>query len=237
MKPELHLPDLPEVEVALGADAPAEPSWRAQTPWPARLRMAISSYLPILLMTLLALATWWLVQNSPQRPEARTQAAPRHEPDYRMDRFVAQRYDKDGRLVLRIEGDRLFHYPDTDEVEIETVHLRAWSAEGRETIATAQRAIAAGDSSQVRLLGRAVVTSDVGRDEPMIVRGELLQVFPKLRRVQSDQPVVVVQGASQLRADGGIRYDDATQIALLHGKITSLFEPALVRSPAASGAR
>ena len=66
MSVELHLPDLPEVPISLGPAADAPP--RAPTPWHLRLRDALSSYLPLLLMTLLALATWWLVQNSP-RPE------------------------------------------------------------------------------------------------------------------------------------------------------------------------
>ena len=86
MKPELHLPDLPQVEVAIGPSDAFQP---VRVSWPVRLRFVVSSYLPILLMALLALATWWLVQNTPQRPPAAPEAAPRHEPDYEMEHFLS----------------------------------------------------------------------------------------------------------------------------------------------------
>ncbi|MDY0106413.1 MAG: LPS export ABC transporter periplasmic protein LptC, partial [Giesbergeria sp.] len=41
-----------------------------------------SLYLPVLLMGLLALGTWWLVRNAPQVQVPRPASAPRHEPDY-----------------------------------------------------------------------------------------------------------------------------------------------------------
>jgi lipopolysaccharide export system protein LptC len=66
MAVELHLPDLPEVPLALGPRQAAPPPPRAALA-PA-LRDALSTYLPLLLMALLALATWWLVKNTPRPP-------------------------------------------------------------------------------------------------------------------------------------------------------------------------
>ena len=61
MKPvELHLPDLPEVPLALtlpGQPAPAGAAPRRAMPWHLRLGEALGSYLPLLLMALLALAS------------------------------------------------------------------------------------------------------------------------------------------------------------------------------------
>ena len=77
MSVELHLPDLPEIPVTLGPlRRRAAP--RLPTPWHVRLRDAISSYLPLLLMALLALFTWWLVKNTPRacRPGRPTAASP-----------------------------------------------------------------------------------------------------------------------------------------------------------------
>ena len=45
-------------------------------PWHWRLRQAISAYLPLLLMAMLALGTWWLVQNTPSPEAPREAAAP-----------------------------------------------------------------------------------------------------------------------------------------------------------------
>src|SRR5262245_34750675 len=74
--PELHLPDLPEVEVSLGAAPPVKPRAGLRM----RLRELLGAYLPLLLMALLALGTWWLVKNTP-RPMAGGEGVPlRHDP-------------------------------------------------------------------------------------------------------------------------------------------------------------
>ena len=72
-RPELHLPDLPEVSVQLGlpalsasAAAVAGQPARAPQAWSYRLLQGLSSYLPLLLMALLAVGTWWLVRNTPE---------------------------------------------------------------------------------------------------------------------------------------------------------------------------
>ncbi len=238
LKPELHLPDLPEL--ALGGVADGEPvaepvdtrQW-PRAPWPVRLRSVVSAYLPILLMLALALATWWLVQNTPKPVAAVERGAPRHEPDYEMQGFVGQRYDNAGRLILRVEGQRLRHFPDTDEVEIDTINLHAWAPDGRETIATARRGIASGDSSEFRLMGGAQVVSEVGHPEEMTVRGEFLQVFRADRRVYSNQPVTIEQGTSVMRAQG-VDYHHDTRIAQLAGRVSGRFAPTLVRPASAA---
>ncbi|MBX9835689.1 MAG: LPS export ABC transporter periplasmic protein LptC, partial [Burkholderiaceae bacterium] len=44
-------------------------------------------YLPVILMGLLALGTWWLVRNTPQAAAPTAAVAPKHEPDYFMSDF------------------------------------------------------------------------------------------------------------------------------------------------------
>jgi len=155
MSVELHLPDLPEVPISLGS---APGAARVSRPWPLRVRDALSAYLPLLLMALLALATWWLVKNSPQAPALTTERPVSQDPDYTMTTFSMDRFDATGRLKARIEGDVLRHYPATDRIEIDDVQIRAFAADGRVTLASAARAIGNGDGSEVQLLGGAEVT-------------------------------------------------------------------------------
>ncbi len=237
MKPELHLPDLPEVAVALGRDgaavvAPPDRIW-PRAPWHLRLLGLLSAYLPILLMMLLAAATWWLVENSP-KPTVDVDKGPlRHEPDYEMSGFIAQRFDERGQLVLRVEGDQMRHFPDTDEIEVDTVRLQSYAPDGRQTRATARRGLAKGDATEFRLLGAAEVVSDMPQQETMTVRGEFLQISTKPNRVFSDQPVVVQQGRSTLRGQG-LDYNHATGIARLTGRVQATMAPVQAR-PGAAG--
>ena len=222
MSVELHLPDLPEVPISLGPARGAAP--RVSMPWHLRLHDVLSTYLPLLLMTLLALATWWLVKNSP-RPEAPAQQRPvSSEPDYTMTQFALERFDASGRLKLRIEGATLRHFPATDRIEIDSAQIRAFAPDGRVTLATAQRALANGDGSEVQLLGGAEVTAPDASGMQLVMRGEFLHAFLVLERVKTHLPVFVRQGGTELRA-GGLAYDNATRLLELKGPIRAVLAP------------
>lgn len=231
MTVELHLPDLPEVPISLGP--PRGRAVRPALPWHARLRQTLSSYLPLVLMALLALATWWLVNHSP-RPQAEAVPAPvSTEPDYTMTGFALERFDAGGRLKLRIEGAVLRHFPVNDRIEIEDAQIRAYAPDGRVTLATARRALANGDGSEVQLQGGAEVTAADASGVPLVIRGEFLHAFLVTERVRTHLPVYVRQGGTELRA-GGLSYDHATRRLELKGPIRTTLAP---RAPAASGER
>jgi len=205
--PELHLPDLPEVEVSLGA-APQRPL-RARGVGP-RLRELVGAYLPLLLMLLLALGTWWLVKHTP-RPATGSESAPlRHDPDYEMRDFAITRFAPDGRATVHIEGVRLRHYPDTDRIDIDSARLQATAPDGRVTTARAARALSNGDGSEWQLSGDARVVAQLPSGPPLEVDSEFLHVFVPTERIRSHRPVIVRQGNDEIHA-GGI---DADNLAL-----------------------
>jgi lipopolysaccharide export system protein LptC len=222
MSVELHLPDLPEVPISLGqADGSV---LRADMPWHLRARAVISAYLPLLLMTLLALAAWWLVKNSP-RPLVPSEARPvSAAPDYTMTRFALERFDPAGRLKLRIEGEQLRHFPSTDRIEIEGAVIRAIAPDGRVTLAHAQRAIGNGDGSEVQLLGGAEVTSEREAAGTLVMRSEFLHAFFVTERVRSHLPVQVQMGSTELHASG-LDYDHGARRLELQGPLRATMAP------------
>ena len=211
--------------------APAEPPQRAgsRPSWPARGIALLSAYLPVLLMGLLAAGTWWLVKNTPVFDVARAPAAPRHEPDYTMTRFSVQRFGPAAGLQARIEGDRMRHYPDDDTLEIDNVRIRAVTPDGRVTLASATRALANGDGSEVQLLGGAhVVREAAEKDQEIHFRGEFLHAFLTTERVRSHLPVTVTRGATQVRADA-VEYDHLAGVIRFSGHMRGIFEPRTAR--------
>lgn len=178
----------------------------------------LSSYLPLILMALLALGTWWLVKNTPLFEPRGPAAAPRHEPDYSMTQFSVQRFYPGGELRARIEGVELRHYPDTDTTEIDNVKMRGIAANGRVTVSTARRAVTNSDISQVQLIGGAHVVSEATPTDPAAeFRGEFLDVYVTTERVRSHLPVIVTRGRDELRADG-MEYDNLAQDLRLQGR-------------------
>jgi lipopolysaccharide export system protein LptC len=222
---ELHLPDLPEVPLSLGpVVAPAGTEPRRAMPWHLRLRETLSAYLPILLMAALALATWWLVKNSPKPPGEVAPRAVSAEPDYTMSGFALERFAPDGRLMLRIEGAQMRHYPATDRIEIDGAQIQAWSPAGRLTRASAARAVGTGDGSELQLLGGAEVVGEDAAGVPLLMRSEFLHAFFIDERVESDRPVLVRHGATELRA-AGLLYAHASQRLELKGPLKVTLTP------------
>lgn len=232
MTAELHLPDLPEVPVAIGhagSPAPGEgPVRQRREALGVRLRGLVITYLPLLVLSTLAGLTWWLARNSPKPVAERGAQAQRHEPDYTARRVLLQRFDAQGRLVAQVEGEQVRHYPATDEIEVDTVLLSTSANDGRRTRATARQAVAAGDNSRYSLEGGARVVSTGADGHSVEIEGEHLLVLAKARRIRADKPVVVRQGGSALSADA-MEFDEATQRVTLRGRVRAHLRPGELR--------
>lgn len=215
-------------------------------PWYHRALSALSAYLPLMLMALLALATWWLVKNTPTTPGAKPAAVLRHVPDYTMRQFVVQRFAADGSLRLQIEGDEARHYPDTDTLEIDRARIRSIAPDARVTLASAQKAVSNGDASEVQLTGQAhvvreAITIDGKRQEAIDFKGEFLHAFLLTEQVKSHLPVTITRGTLKMQGDS-MTYDNLSRIAQLKGRTKATFgttgtAPAAAASAAVPAAR
>jgi len=209
----------------LAPAAPAPHGPPAGPPLSARLIEHASSYLPLLLMALLALGTWWLVKNTPNAEPPRSVAPPRHEPDYLMSHFLVRRFEADGVMRAQIEGDTMRHYPDTDTLEIDNPRIRAIGEDGRVTTAQARMALANGDGTEVQLRGGAQVVRE-GRagEAPIQFRGEFLHASLDTEKVRSHLPVVVTRGGTEVHGQT-LAYDNLARVAHLTGRVTASFPP------------
>lgn len=211
----------------LGPPTPAPSAVKASLHW--RLFDLLSTYLPLVLMSLLALGTWWLANNSPLAGPGRVAAPIRHEADYTMQKFTVQRFTAEGPIKAQIEGEELRHFPDTDTLEIDQVRLRSIAPDGRVTLATARRALSNGDGSEVQLMGGArVVRESTATEEAIEFRGEFLQAYLNAERVKSHLPVTLVRGKTEIRADS-MDYDNLERVVNLKGKVKAVFPPSPLR--------
>ena len=186
-------------------------------------------YLPVILMGIIALGTYWLARNSPVLEAAQVQEKPTHEPDSIMRRFSVKNFDPNGRLKSELLGTEARHYPDTDTIEIDQPRMRMVSEQGEVTLATAKLAVSNGDGSEVQLFDNAVVTrepfSAAGRATPrMEFRGEYLHVYVNKERVTSNKPVELTRGDDRLAGDHLV-FDNATQVLEMNGRVRGLLMP------------
>ena len=190
----------------------------------------LTIYLPIILMGLLAMGTYWLARNTPTftgPPGA--QRPPTHEPDYFLRGFSVKSFDPKGRLKTEIQGTEARHFPDTDTMEVDMPRIRSYDEKGSETVATAQRGISNADGSEVQLIGNAVVTRQgkdaQGRPLPKLeLRGEFLHAFANVERIRSHKPVTIVRGGDVFQADS-LDYDNLDRVLQLQGRVRGTLQP------------
>jgi lipopolysaccharide export system protein LptC len=169
----------------------------------------LTIYLPVLLMGLLALASYWLLRATPGVPDERPPAPVTSEPDYFMRRFSVKVFDANGTLKNEVFGAEARHRPDSNTMEIDDARIRAISnAEQTEFVLE-------GDAVVVRGAGRAADGSALPRLE---FRGELLRVYTDPQRLVSERPVLLLRGNDRLQADS-LDYRAADNEALLRGRV------------------
>jgi lipopolysaccharide export system protein LptC len=206
------------------------PSWRNTLDRLSRAWERTAIYIPVLLMGLLALGTYWLVRNTPEALPPDGQRAISAEPDYYMRKFGIKTFDDAGQLKSDVSGSELRHYPDTDTLEIDKALIRSYSIEGRLTTSTGDRALSNGDGSEVQLIGNARVVRDAsvgpdGSEVPRLeFRGEFLHVFVNEERVKSHLPVVIKRGADEFEGDT-FAYDNMDRVADLKGRVKGILVP------------
>ncbi|GAB1385357.1 LPS export ABC transporter periplasmic protein LptC [Melaminivora sp.] len=184
----------------------------------------LSLYLPVLLLGLLALGTWWLVRNAPQPVQPAVVQPVRHFPDYYMRDFSVKTFQADGRLASQLQGALMFHFPDTDTLEIEQPRMRNLGADGSVTTGRANRAVSNGDGSEVQLFGQAsVVREPLARPgnaaAPRLeFAGEFLHAWTREERVRSNRPVTLRRGGDTFTGDS-LEYDHLAQVLELRGRV------------------
>ncbi|MFI5447778.1 LPS export ABC transporter periplasmic protein LptC [Polaromonas sp. UC242_47] len=214
----------------LGATAGVLPNWHQLLDKISRGWERTAIYIPVLLMGLLALGTYWLVRNTPDALVPEGSKAVSAEPDYYMRQFGIKTFDETGQLKSDVSGIEMRHYPETDTVEIDKALIRSYNVEGRLTTSTGNRALTNGDGSEVQLIGNAHVVREAyqdpdGKEVPRLeFRGEFLHVFVNEERVKSHLPVVITRGRDQFAGDN-FAYNNLDRVADLKGRVKGLLVP------------
>jgi lipopolysaccharide export system protein LptC len=190
----------------------------------------LTIYLPVILMGLLALGTYWLARNTPSFAPAAAPRPPRHEADYFLRNFSVKSFDADGRLQTEMQGVEARHYPDTDTTEIDLPRIRSYNAQGTLIVATAKKAISNADASQVQLIGDAVVrrtprpAPGASPAPPLEIRGEFLHAYLDAERVESDKPVTLARGGNVFHGDS-MEFDNLERTLELRGRVRGTLQP------------
>jgi lipopolysaccharide export system protein LptC len=187
-------------------------------------------YLPLFCMAILALGTYWMVRSAPPLATPSAPRALRHDPDYFMEGFAVKTFDAGGQLRSEVMGDKVRHYPDTQWLEIDGIHIRSFDAKGTLTTASADLGLTNEDGSEVQLMGNARVareaTATIGEKPapPMQYRSEFLHAYMNTERLKSHKPVELQRGQDHFTADR-MDFDNVSQVLQLEGRVHGTLVP------------
>ena len=195
----------------------------------------LSIYLPVMLMGLLALGTYWLVRITPTTSAPEPEQQERQEPDYFMRTFSVKTFNEKGQLQSEVNGIEGRHFPDTDTLEIDQVRMRSFNQDGKVVVATADRALSNSDGSEVQLFGNAIVVREAstdasGRVDPRLeFRSEFLHAYVNTERVKTNQPVVMTRGNDRFTGDA-MDFDNLSRVMNLQGRVRGVLMPGPAKS-------
>jgi lipopolysaccharide export system protein LptC len=167
-----------------------------------RLWRRLSTFLPPLLMVLLAAFSWWVAQEA-MRAKGGAGGAPEppQKPDYFLRDFHTTTFNAQGHLSAQLSGTSMQHLPGDNTVHITAPVLRSQGLQGVVTTAQAQSGISNADGSNVQLLGGAVVRRVVPGAPDLTVHSNFLNIFPNDQRIASNQASTVQRGATVFSGD------------------------------------
>lgn len=185
----------------------------------------VNLYLPVLLMGLLALGSWWLVRSAPRPQPVQQTVLADDQLDYTVEDFSTQQFAADGSLTSQLWGQRARHYLKADILEIDQVRTRSLGPQAVVTTSSAQRGISNGDGTEVQLWGDARVERSYPDGKPtLLLQGQFLHAWPQQERVRSHLPVVLTRGSNRFTGNS-LEYDNVSQVALLKGQVRGLVQP------------
>src|SRR6185437_3082331 len=165
---------------------------------------------PVLLLGALAALTYWLDAQF-QPPPARRDGSSRHDPDLFLQDFKAITFDARGLPRESLSAVRADHFPDDDSAELAEPKL-SLTEPGHPTMTiSADRGTIAGDRDRGDFTGhvrveRAAETQPAKPGEtptgPVTLTTDLLHVFTKEQRAQTDQPVTIEEARGIIRGRG-----------------------------------
>ncbi len=176
-------------------------------------------WIPFVFVALLAGLTYWLLQLSLPAPEASAPLQKAHTPDYFADHFSISVLDPVGTTQYRIKAEKMVHYADNENTEVERPALRAFTPDQPDVTGRAARGVINRDISLVDLYGAARIWRAAGNGEPaMKAASEHFQVLINDDVIQTKEPVKLQRGASRVTAIGMI-YNNTTRVMRLTSQV------------------
>ena len=190
-----------------------------------RLFDRVAATLSMLILVGLGMLSYFLAQQAERLAQSRQPRALTHEPDYFVDRMTLLRANAAGQPSVRVEAERMRHYPDDLTVEFDAPEIVTLTDNRPVIRVTAERGQAPDTGDKAELEGRVrIIRAATAGDPELTVTTDAATVLINDRIVLTSRPVDIVHGPNRL-SGVGMQLDSQSRRLTLDSRVSGTISP------------
>ncbi|WP_114636282.1 LPS export ABC transporter periplasmic protein LptC [Polynucleobacter necessarius] len=204
---------------------------------PQQLKLSIGRTLlrlmPLILMGVLTLATFWLVQKNTPPEKPTIERIRLHEPDYTIKDGVLSALNELGATKYRILGAKVTHYDADASIDILAPRMRLFQADKAPVTVRSDTGHLDGDLTILDLFDNATIFRPAQDATPtqaatlrMLASSNYFKVLINDDIIETNRPVTLQQGMSIMSSTEGGVFNNVEQSMVLTGKVKGRIERA-----------
>lgn len=190
-----------------------------------RLFDRVAAGASMLILVALGVVSYLLAMQADRGGRPPQDAALRHEPDYYVEHLKVLKVNQAGQPSLRLEADRMRHYPDTNTLVFDKPWVLTLDENQPAFTVTADDGVGPDTGSRIDLAGHVVMVRDATPQSARLeARTDAATVLLDDKIVQTDRPVEIDLGPNRL--DGvGMRLDGQTRQLQVDSRVRGTLAP------------
>jgi lipopolysaccharide export system protein LptC len=189
--------------------------------------------MPLILMSALTLATFWLVQKNTPPEKSTLDRVRLHEPDYTITNGALSSLNEMGNTKYRILGDKVIHYDDDASIDILTPRMRLFQLDKAPVTVKSDTGHLDGDLTILDLIDNASIfrpaqaaTASQAATLRMLASSTYFKVLINDDIIETNRPMTLEQGMSIMQSTAGGKFNNIEQSMTLLGQVKGRIERA-----------
>lgn len=189
--------------------------------------------MPLILMSALTLATFWLVQKNTPPEKSMLERVRLHEPDYIINGGALSALNEFGNTKYRILGKKVTHYDDDASIDILTPRIRFFQLDKAPVTVKSDAGHLDGDLTVLDLINNASIfrpaqaaTASQAATLRMLASSTYFKVLINDDIIETNRPMTLEQGMSTMHSTEGGKFNNVEQSMTLLGQVKGRIERA-----------
>jgi lipopolysaccharide export system protein LptC len=189
--------------------------------------------MPLILMSALTLATFWLVQKNTPPEKSALERVRLHEPDYTINDGALSALNELGNTKYRILGKKVIHYDDDASIDIIAPRMRLFQPDKAPVTVKSDTGYLDGDLTILDLIDNASIfrpaqaaTSSQAATLRMLASSTYFKVLINDDIIETNRPMTLEQGMSIMNSSEGGKFNNVEQSMTLLGQVKGRIERA-----------